>query len=109
MDYKKWNIKMKTVADFSVQIKISREIWQKWLKYKEDLKKQKSNKNEQDMEGKADKQKSTFKEYLNEEITEQLKMKNPIDKNTGKDDVEIASISFAYDNQIIMELLQKRG
>ena len=79
------------------------ELWSSWLDFKKSVK---DNKNAFGDEEKAIN--LVFKEFLNKKVVEQIKKKNPIDKMTSQDDVEIANISFAYDNRIIMDLLKKR-
>lgn len=79
-----------TVADFTVQLTLTKEVWNAWKEFK------KKNRN------------WNFREYLAHELETQVSSKPAIFKEAS-DKVEVACINFAYDNKEIIELLKQRG
>lgn len=51
----------------------------------------------------------SFKSYIKDSLIKQIKTKPPVYQKVKKEHVDIANISFAYDNKIIMDLLKSRG
>ena len=78
-----WDANCCTIADYTVQLDISKTLWKEWIKSLSD---------------------QTFREYLQEQIESQLKEKDPAydGDDYKKEDVQIASISFAYDNRELL-------
>jgi len=93
LNYKLWDISTVTTADFTVQVTFSDKMWPKW---KEHIA---ANKNP----------KCSFKEYFREELLRQLNTVECALKGHDHDPIDIATIFFAYPNNELINLLNKRG
>ena len=88
---KKWDVKTTTTSDFTVEVTIPLKVWETWTSMHPDKKKG-----------------LHFKEYLENELVEQLKLKPKVFKK-AEGGVNIAVISLGYDNGIIVKKLIERG
>ena len=58
---------------------------------------------------KAEKDKESFKEYLKDTLIKHLKGHDNCFTKKPDENIEIANIHFAYNNEVVIRLLQTRG
>lgn len=91
MEFTQWDLLTATAADFTVQVGLTPSIWDEWNKYRET----------------PECKETSFKEHVKRSVVEQVKAKNPVLENAPE--VDVACISFAYDNSKVLNLLAQRG
>jgi hypothetical protein len=95
IDELSWDLKTATVADFSIELVIPEQVWDKWKEYKDGLE-----------EGEGENK--SFRDYLKEVLIKAVS-EHPAVYEDAEQTVDIACIMFAYDNYKLISLLKKRG
>lgn len=98
LDYKIWDSKTTTSSDFTVMIPIPELVWKA---YQSESHYRQKYKEKEPLEH--------FKEHFRREISAQVQKLPNVLSHDCEDNVKVASLSLAYDNREILEILKSRG
>jgi hypothetical protein len=92
-----WDVKTITAGDYSCELDISKEMWDTFLKEKYDV-----------MSGKT--KISAFRDFLKHELESRITRLPDLGyEDPAPEKIEIAMITFAFDNAELINLLRIRG